>query len=62
MSRHVRQELVQQVQLLSNCYRAAEILPQGDSLKRVERVEQVLATRDDTRLSLHVTHGNVSLH
>ena len=34
----------------------------GDSLKGVELVEQVLATRDDKRLSLHVMHGNVSLH
>ena len=34
----------------------------GDRLKGVELVEQILATRDDTRLSLHVKHGNVSLH
>ena len=40
----------------------AEFLLHGDSLKGVELVEQVLATRDDTRLSLHVMHGNVSLH
>ena len=32
------------------------------SLKRVEFVEQVLAARNDTRLSLHVMHGTVSLH
>ena len=40
----------------------AEFLPQGGSLKVVELAEQVPATRDDTRLSLHVMHGNVSLH
>ena len=30
---------------------SAEFLPYGDSLKGVELVEQVLATRDDTHLS-----------
>ena len=40
----------------------AEFLPYGDSLKGVELVAQVLAARDDTRLSLHVMHGPVSLH
>ena len=41
---------------------ACRILLHGDSLKRVELVEQVLVTGDDTRLFLHVMHGNVSLH
>ena len=40
----------------------AEFLPHGDSLKRVELAEQVVATRNDTRLSLHVMHGTVSVH
>ena len=40
----------------------AEFLPHCDSLKRAELAEQDLATRDDTRLSLHVMHGTVSLH
>ena len=39
-----------------------EFLPYGDRLKGVELVEQVLATRDDTRLSLHVMHEIVALH
>ena len=31
-----------------------------DSFNRVKLVEQVLSTRDDTRLSLHVMHGSVA--
>ena len=41
---------------------AQNIRPTRDSLKGVKLVEQVLAARDDTRLSLHVMHGTVSLH
>ena len=40
----------------------AQKSPHGDSLRGVELVEKVLATRDETRLSLHVKHGNVPLH
>ena len=40
----------------------ASSLLHGDSLKGAELVEQVLAARDDTRLSLHVMHGTVALH
>ena len=40
----------------------AECLPYSDGLTGVKLVEQVLTTRDDTRLPLHVMHGTLSLH
>ena len=39
---------------------AQKFLLHGERLKGVELVEQVLDTRDDTRLSLHVMHGSAS--
>ena len=38
-----------------------QIQPQGDNLKEAELVEQVLSTRDNKRLSLHVVHGTVAI-
>ena len=43
-------------------YACRIFLPRGESLKGVELVEQILAARDDLRLSLHVMHGTVSSH